>query len=80
MDKIPESLAEKYNMADFDGFVSSHSELEYYLTFLVQTDHIPNKIVEAQYFGEETEDYTEILQARDFCRTKINELSGTDIA
>ena len=53
---------------------SAEVEGDYYKTFLIQTDHIPNKIIEAQILGEEVEDYTEILQARKYARNKINEI------
>jgi len=45
-------------------------------TFLIQTDYVANKIAEALYLGEEIdEDYSEVIQARKYARTKINELS-----
>lgn len=74
MDFLNEELRQKYYMAPFQEFCERHGELDYYKTFLIQTDHIPAKIAEATYLGEETEDYTEILQARKYCRRKINEL------
>ena len=53
---------------------SAEVEVDYYKAFLIRTDHIPNKIIEAQILGEEVEDYTEILQARKYARKKINEI------
>lgn len=74
MEFLTEELRKKYHMADFEIFCKWHEEIEYYQTFLIQTDHISSKIAEAAYLGEETEDYTEILQARKYCRKKINEI------
>lgn len=74
-----EELLKKYNMVTLEEYKelfddSTEVEIDYYKTFLIQTDHIPNKIIEAQVLGEEFEDYTEILQARKYARSKINEL------
>jgi hypothetical protein len=50
-----------------------------YQTFLIQTDYIPNKIVEAQALGTTLEeDYTEILQAREYAREQIRLLEVTN--
>ena len=51
-----------------------NTELVFYQTFLIQTDHIPNKIIESQILGEDAEDYTEILNYRKFARQEINRL------
>lgn len=40
---IPKETLEKYHMAEMDWY---ESELDFYQTFLIVTDHIPNKIVE----------------------------------
>lgn len=50
------------------------TEMTFYQTFLIQTDHIPNKIVEAQVLGIEIDDYTEILHLRQHARDEINRL------
>lgn len=76
MNFLSEELRKKYHMADFETFCKWHEEIDYYKTFLIQTDHIPAKIVEATYLGEEPGDYTEILEAREYCRNRINELQG----
>lgn len=48
-----------------------------YMTFLIQTDYIPNKIIEANFLGQPLdEDYTEILQARQFAREQIRILTN----
>ena len=40
---IPKEILEKYHMAEMDWY---ESEIDFYQTFLIVTDHIPNKIVE----------------------------------
>lgn len=56
---------------DATGF---DSELDMYYHYLESTDHIPNKIVEAQALGIEPNDYTEVLEKRADARRHINEL------
>ena len=70
---IPQELLDKYDIADKSFY---DSEVDYYRTFLLQTDHIPNKIIEAQALGEPSEDYTEILRWRQFARDEINRLQN----
>ena len=70
--RIPQEIAEKYHIADKEFY---ENDLLYYETFLVQTDHIPNKIIEAQALGGTPEDYTEILQYRQLARDEINKLN-----
>ena len=41
---IPKEIYEKYHLADIADY---ESEYMFYYTFLVQTDHIPNKIIES---------------------------------
>ena len=65
---ISEELYRRYNVGvDMDELGRLH-------TFLIVTDHIPNKIIEAQAMGETPPDYTEILSARAEARKRINEL------
>ena len=66
---IPEEIYKKYQLADITEY---ECEQDFYYTFLIQTDHIPNKIIEAQILGEPIEDYTEILRYRQFARDEIN--------
>lgn len=70
---IPKEVYEKYNLADITEY---ESESVFYYTFLIQTDHIPNKIIESQVLGETPEDYTEILTYRQFARDEINRLNN----
>ena len=70
---IPNEVYEKYHLADITEY---ESEYVFYYTFLIQTDHIPNKIIESQVLGETPEDYTEILTYRQFARDEINRLNN----
>lgn len=77
--EIPITILNKYYMASLDEYKLRHgdnidTEITFYQTFLIQTDHIPNKIIEAQILNKEIKDYTEILNYRQIARNKINEL------
>lgn len=79
MEKIPEHLEQKYRLPPFESERVRSDEVTYWHTFLQQTDHIPAKIAEAMYSGEEPGDYAEVLEARKLCRQRINELeNGTE--
>ena len=41
---IPKEIYEKYHLTDITEY---ETESEFYETFLIQTDHIPNKIIES---------------------------------
>ena len=41
---IPKEVYEKYHLASIKEY---ETESEFYETFLIQTDHIPNKIIES---------------------------------
>lgn len=78
---IPNELLEKYYMKNLDGYKqdlgdSTDIEIMFYKAFLKQTDHIPNKIIEAQLLNEEYDDYTEILNLRKQCRAEINKIEA----
>ena len=78
---ITKSVLDKYGLPSFeqyrDTMLEGEREVDYYYQFLRMTDHIPNKIIEAQVLGEESEDYTEILKSREFASNKINKLHLT---
>lgn len=59
-----------------DNMLEYESEIMYYQQFLMSTDHIPNKIIEAQVLGLEIDDYKEILEYRQYCREMINQLNN----
>lgn len=74
-----EELLRKYNMATLEEYKEIFGDdvevkIDYYRTFLIQTDHIPNKIIEAQVLGLEVDDYKEILECRQYARDEINRL------
>lgn len=76
--EISKELLERYHVgtSEFYTTLSGGNESEglktLYQTFLIQTDYIPNKIIEAQALGTALEeDYTEVLQARAFARKQL---------
>ena len=71
---ILESLEERLQITREIGISDDDATIDYYRSFLICTDHIPNKIIEAQFFGHISEDYTEILNYRQFARDEINRL------
>ena len=81
MNKIPDELMNKYGLPTFELYEEGiktgvfENEEEPYRAFLIKTDYIPNKIIEGQVLGREVEDYTEILNYRQFARDEINRLS-----
>ena len=69
---IPINLLIKYQMA-FDGETTEEVKErygdEFYSVFLIQTDHIPNKILEGVATSEE---YADELYYREVARQQIN--------
>ncbi len=65
---ISDYLISKYRLLTKEELIENlgeaNADKEYWSTFLNATDHIPNKIIEAQALGEEVQDYTEILELR----------------
>jgi len=80
MINIPTEYLEKYGMTVEEGETAEQSmahyesEKEWLQVFLNLSDYVANKIVEAQYAGEEPEDLTEIVNIRKECRNRIREL------
>mgnify|MGYP003303376845 CR=1 FL=1 len=77
---ISQEILKKYNMKTLEEYKedfgdSANTELLFYQTFLIQTDHIPNKIIESQALGNTPEDYTEILTYRQYARDEVNKLN-----
>lgn len=74
---IPEPYCYEINVFDEH---SSQDEVDesVWRIFLMVTDHIPNKIIEAQILGETAADYTEILRYRQFARDEINRLEVSE--
>ena len=70
-----EEIAQRFYLPPIADY--PHSELEYWHTFLIQSDYVANKIAEAAFLGEKVdEDYTDVLQARKYARNRINELDS----
>ena len=63
---IPKEIYEKYRLADITEY---ETEALFYETFLIQTDFIPNKILEGVAISEE---YADELYYREFARQQIN--------
>lgn len=63
---IPKEIYEKYHLADITEY---ETESVFYETFLIQTDFIPNKILEGVATSEE---YADELYYREFARQQIN--------
>ena len=62
-------IAEKYGLAQLEEFQNAGEEIEFYRSFLVLTDHIPNKILEGVATSEE---YADELYYREFARKQIH--------
>lgn len=63
---IPKEIYEKYHLADITEY---ETESAFYETFLIQTDFIPNKILEGVATSS---DYADELYYREFARQQIN--------
>ena len=62
-------IAGKYGLAPLEEFQDAGEEIEFYRSFLVLTDHIPNKILEGVATSEE---YADELYYREFARKQID--------
>ena len=62
-------IAGRYGLAPLEEFQNSGEEIEFYRSFLVLTDHIPNKILEGVATSEE---YADELYYREFARKQID--------
>ena len=67
---IPKEIYEKYHLADITEY---ETESEFYETFLIKTDFIPNKILEGVATSEE---YADELYYREFARQELDKLNG----
>ena len=63
---IPKEIYEKYHLADITEY---ETESVFYETFLIQTDFIPNKILEGVATSA---DYADELHYREFARQQID--------
>ena len=79
---IPTEVLNRFYMQTLDWYKKQHgdtldTEVTFYKTFLIVTDYIPPKMMEAQLAGETTnEDYSAVLQYRKEARERINALRG----
>lgn len=77
---IADYILQRYHIGDIKDYTALEGSLKageetMYRTFLLHTDYIPNKIIEAQALGTPLDqDYTEILQARAYARQRLSEL------
>lgn len=62
-------IAGRYGLAPLEEFQGVGEEIEFYRSFLVLTDHIPNKILEGVATSEE---YADELYYREFARKQID--------
>ena len=62
-------VAEKYGLAPLETFKEEFTEIEFYESFLKQTDHIPNKILEGVATSA---DYADELYYREVARQQIS--------
>ena len=67
---IPKEIHEKYHLAAITEY---ETESVFYETFLIQTDFVPNKILEGVATSEE---YADELYYREFARRKISGDTG----
>lgn len=70
---ITDEMAARFHLPTLKEY--EKCELEYYHSFLAQSDYIVSKIAELSFLGEKPdEDFTDVLSARKYARKKINEL------
>ena len=79
---IPTEVLNRFSMQTLDWYKEQHgdtldTEVTFYKTFLIVTDYVPSKMMEAQLAGETVnEDYSMVLQYRKEAREAINALRG----
>jgi hypothetical protein len=76
---ISKEMLKKYNVETIEsriehGASKEQAEEDTLRNFLTNTDYIANKIAEAIFLNEETQDYTETLQMRKYARGRIDEI------
>ena len=72
-------MLKKYNVETIEsciehGASKEQAEEDTLRNFLTNTDYVANKIAEAIFLNEETQDYTETLQMRKYARGRIDEI------
>lgn len=76
---ISKEMLKKYNVETIEsriehGASKEQAEEDTLRNFLTNTDYVANKIAEAIFLNEETQDYTETLQMRKYARGRIDEI------
>lgn len=76
---ISKEILKKYNVETIEsriehGASKEQAEEDTLRNFLTNTDYVANKIAEAIFLNEETQDYTETLQMRKYARGRIDEI------
>ena len=78
---IADYILQRYHIGAIEDYAALEGsqkagEERMYRTFLLHTDYVPNKIVEAQALGIPLDqDYTEVLQARAYAREQLDLLT-----
>ena len=79
---IADYILQRYHIGAIEDYAALEGSIKageetMYRTFLLHTDYIPNKIIEAQALGIPIDqDYTQILQARAYARQKLSEIGA----
>lgn len=78
---IADYILQRYHIGAIEDYAALEGsqkagEETMYRTFLLHTDYVPNKIVEAQALGIPLDqDYTDVLQARAYAREQLDLLT-----
>lgn len=81
MQMIADYILQRYHIGAIEDYAALEGsqkagEETLYRTFLLHTDYVPNKIVEAQALGIPLDqDYTDVLQARAYAREQLDLLT-----
>lgn len=73
---IPNNILKKYGVPTFEEYQiadKTFTKEMFYRTFLIETDFIPNKILEG---GATSEDYADELYYREVARQELDKLNG----
>lgn len=70
MNRISDEMAARYHLPPIQKY--PHPTEDWYQTFLLQTDYVTAKLIEAVAMGESTEQYTDVIEARRIARECIN--------
>ena len=72
---ITSDMAARFHLPPIEEY--PFPELDWYHTFLIQSDYVALKVAEAVYLGTTPdEDITGVIEAREYARQRINELEA----